>query len=237
MRLNPLARIGLVIVVICSVLLGLRWLFGRLNPAPSTPPSQSGGEAGGTSNAVTTAERPRRGGAWRAREDIPERSLLAPVMFEEADLAGDDEADLGYVTDLDDEVSGYITAVPISRGTILRRDHLLGHITQLSVAGMVRPTFRAMVVPITGKSGYGVLHDLVVPNDYVDVIASVDQQEARTIVQGVRVLAVDVFGSAYPERSVAMWGGYKANREGRAAQRAPGAAGQGAPPSGPATTP
>ena len=64
-----------------------------------------------------------------------------------------------------------------------------------------------MIVPIPSKP---TLHDLVRIGDTVDVIVSFDGQESRTIVDNVRVLAVDVFINDYPTTSGAMRGGYKA---------------------------
>jgi Flp pilus assembly protein CpaB len=54
--------------------------------------------------------------------------------------------------------AGYITRRGIPRGTPLRRTDLLGHITDVGIAGAVRPGFRAMAIPILNKA---TLHDLV----------------------------------------------------------------------------
>jgi hypothetical protein len=58
------------------------------------------------------------------------------------------------------------------------------------------------------------LHALVKVGDYVDVLAAFDQQESRAIAQGVRVLAVDVFGKDFPQVKVAQRGDYKAEPAG-----------------------
>ena len=87
----------------------------------------------------------------------------------------------------------------------------------------MRPGTRALILPLPGKP---TLHDLVKIGNSVDIIAAFDGQESRTIVENVRVLAVDVFANDYPPVKAAMRGAYKAEPQGRAIApaSAPGAA-------------
>jgi hypothetical protein len=131
-------------------------------------------------------------------------------MLEMRRMPGADAARSAYVAE-QSLVAGYITRQGIPRGTPLRRSDLLGHITDVGIAGAVRPGFRAMAIPILNKA---TLHDLVKVGDYVDVLAAFDQQESRAIVRSVRVLAVDVFGKDFPQVRVAQRGDYKAESAG-----------------------
>jgi Flp pilus assembly protein CpaB len=145
-----------------------------------------------------------------AAKDIPERSIVTADMLELRRLPGADAGSDAYVAD-QGLVAGYITRRGIPRGTPLRRTDLLGHITDIGIAGAVRPGFRAMAIPILNKA---TLHDLIKVGDFVDVLAAFDQQESRAIVRSVRVLAVDVFGKDFPQVRVAQRGDYKAEPAG-----------------------
>lgn len=174
-----------------------------------------------------------------AAVDIPARSIITPEMLKMVDYTGP-QTDV-FVTNID-SVSGFITRVPIPAGAPLQRENdLIGHISETGVAGALRTGTRAMVVPIVNKP---TLHSLVRIGNFVDILASFDSQEARPIVENVRVLAVDVFGSDYPQVNIAMRGPYKADPKAAGiassppAPAAPGAPGtaEGALPA-PAPTP
>jgi hypothetical protein len=145
-----------------------------------------------------------------ATKDIPERSIITEDMLEMRRMPGVDANDSDYVPAVA-PVVGQITRRGIPRGTTLRRTDLLGHITEVGIAGAVRPGFRAMAIPILNKP---TLHSLVKVGDFVDVLAAFDQQESRAIVRSVRVLAVDVFGKDFPQVRVAQRGDYKAVPQG-----------------------
>jgi hypothetical protein len=78
---------------------------------------------------------------------------------------------------------------------------------------------RALSIAIPSRP---TLHDLVKVGDTVDIIASFDGQETRTLVTNTRVLAVDVFGAEYPPTSLAQRGEYKAPPEKVVVPAAPG---------------
>jgi Flp pilus assembly protein CpaB len=138
--------------------------------------------------------------------DIPARSIITPEMLKMVDYNG--PANDVFVNDHSQAI-GYITRVPIPADAPLqRRNDLIGHISEVGIAGALRVGTRALVVPIANKP---TLHDLVRVGNYVDILAAFDSQESRTLVQNVRVLAVDVFGNDFPEVNVAMRGPYKAN--------------------------
>lgn len=206
MRLNRTTRIGLAFLTAAVLLFGIRALFNSFGP-PTAP-------AGNTANTIATdntANQARRvdiggGSVYVARENIPERSILTADMFRPYQLPSGTPTQ-GYVTDLPTQAVGYITAAAIPANNRLRTTALLGHISDIGIAGAIRPGLRAIVVPITNKVTF---HDLVKIGSYVDVIGSFDGQEARAVVQNVRVLAVDVFGKDYPQTSVAARGDYKA---------------------------
>jgi hypothetical protein len=127
-------------------------------------------------------------------------------MFRVEELP-EDVARADYVTDPKGQAIGFITRRRITRNSRIRISDLVGHITDVGVAGALRPGMRAMMVPLANKPTF---HDLVRIGDTVDIIAAFDQQESRTIVEHVRVLAVDVFGKDYPTTSLAQRGPYKA---------------------------
>ncbi|HEX8237465.1 MAG TPA: Flp pilus assembly protein CpaB [Abditibacteriaceae bacterium] len=205
MRLNRNTRIGLALIgvaVLVWLLYGLRTFFS--SPAPSLAAQNSAVESQ-VQSVVSTSDL-----VAFAAKDIPDRSIITADMVEMRRLPGAAAASSAYVAE-QGIVAGYITRRGIPRGTPLRRADLLGHITDIGIAGAVRPGFRAMAVPILNKA---TLHDLVKVGDYVDVLAAFDQQESRTIVQSVRVLAVDVFGKDFPQVRIAQRGDYKAEPAG-----------------------
>lgn len=221
MRLNRKIRIGAALVALALLLLGLVTISRRLQPdatpvanAASTP------EPGNTVAAAPSSNR-----IARARQNIPERSIVTPEMLEFRD-ARQGEDGRAFVTDPNAQAVGFITQRPIAAGADVRRADLLGHISDVGVAGALLPGRRAMILPIGGKS---TLHDLVRIGDRVDIVASFEQQESRVIAEDVRVLAVDVFGSDYPQVKIAMRGDYKAPAHAYSAAVPPspsGAAGQ-----------
>ena len=233
MNLNRTTRIGLfflAVAVIFAALWGLsRMVFSSFNSTNTTiaeTPKDATPTAQPVAQVVSST-------VYVARADIPERSILTADMFAPTQLTGDTA---GYVTNLQDQAVGYITRNPIPKGNRLRPSYLVGHITQVGVAGAVRPGMVAQIVPIPSKT---TLHDLVKVGDYVDIIGSFDNQESRTIVQNVRVLAVDVFGKDFPQVKVAQRGDFKADPSGISeanppspAPAAPAAPGAPAPASG-----
>lgn len=155
-----------------------------------------------------------------ARMNIPANTIVTPDMLRMDSKTGGTE---GYITDIESQGAGFITAVPISAKTPIRPDQdFVGHISETGIAGLLRPGTRAMVVPIANKP---TLHDLVRVGNYVDVLAAFDGQESRSIVQNVRVLGVDVSANDYPNINAAMRGPFKADAKKGAPQPAetPGA--------------
>ncbi len=203
MRLNRNTRIGLALLGVAALLYIAYLAFGR--PAPVKPPPVA--ENPGAMQRVSV---PTGGMVAVAREDIPERSIITAGMLRMEPLPAD-VANSDYIVDVPSQSIGYITQRPILRDDRVRRSDLVGHISEVGITGAVRPGLRAMAVPILNKA---TLHDLVHVGDYVDIIASFDQQESRTIVQNVRVLAVDVFGKN--QQKIAARGDYRAD------PRAPG---------------
>lgn len=200
MRLNRNTRIGLALLGVAALLFIAYSAFNRSGPTP--PPVVQDPDA-----ALRPASL-QSGMVAVAQEDIPERSIITAGMLRMEPLSAD-MANSDYVTDMGSQGIGYITQRAILRGEHLRRSDLVGHISDVGISGAVRPGLRAMAVPILNKA---TLHDLVQVGDFVDIIASFDQQEARTIVQNVRVLAVDVFGKH--QQKIAARGDYRAEPRG-----------------------
>lgn len=170
-----------------------------------------------------------------AATDIPAGSIVTADMMEMKDYSG--PSTQGFITDIDKQASGFITRVAIPKGGQVRPDEdFIGHISQVGIAGALRPGTRALVLPLPGKP---TLHDLVKIGNSIDVLASFDGQESRTIVEDVRVMAVDVFANDYPPVKAAMRGAYKAAPAGErigtatVAPGAPSAAASAAPDSAP----
>jgi Flp pilus assembly protein CpaB len=84
-------------------------------------------------------------------KDVPERSIITADMLEMRRMPGADAARSIYIAG-QGIVAGYVTRRGIPRGTPLRRSDLLGHISDVGIAGAVRPGFRAMAIPILNKS-------------------------------------------------------------------------------------
>ena len=167
-----------------------------------------------------------------AATDIPVGSIVTADMLRMKDYNGPSTA--GFITDINEQGAGFITRVPIPKDGQIRPDEdFIGHISQVGIAGALRPGTRALVLPLPGKP---TLHDLVKIGNSIDVLAAFDGQESRTIVENVRVLAVDVFANDYPPVKAAMRGPYKAEPQGKnsapvVAPGAPGAASSAAPDS------
>lgn len=174
-----------------------------------------------TAPGATNVSAPSAGQIAVAATDIPAGSIITNDMLAMKDYSGPSTA--GFVTDVNGDAAGFITRVALPKGSQIRpADDFIGHISQVGIAGALRPGTRALVLPLPGKP---TLHDLVKIGNSVDIIAAFDGQESRTIVENVRVLAVDIFASDYPQVSVAMRGGYKAAAQGnRVGASAPAAA-------------
>jgi Flp pilus assembly protein CpaB len=224
MRLNRKIRIGAAIVAAALLLLGMISIVNRARTRQSP-------EAAAERVAQNTAVQPvSLGSVAVARADIPERTIITPEMLELRELRSGEDAD-AFVTDISGQAAGYITLRAVTAGRELRRSDLVGHISDVGIAGALLPGRRAMIVPIPNKS---TLHDLVRVGDRIDLVASFDQQEARTIIQDVRVLAVDVFGKDFPQVKIAMRGDYKASPRSFSAANAP-SPGENAPATAPGT--
>lgn len=202
MPLNRKARLGLAIIVAALMVWGLSSFLRSLGD--NRPPARNTAQNTASPPGATVSSNTGRLVAY-AREAIPERSILTGDMFEMRAVEGE-QSNIDYISN-PTQVAGYVTRVPIPRDSPLHGADLLGHISDVGIAGAISPGLRAIVVPIANKP---TLHDLVRIGDNVDVIANFDGQEGRAIVQNVRVLAVDVFGKDFPQVSVAMRGSYKA---------------------------
>ncbi len=155
---------------------------------------------------ATTVSAPSSGQIAVAATDIPAGSIVTSDMLQMKDYTG--PSTTGFITDVDKQAAGFITRVTLTKGSQIRpAEDFIGHISQVGIAGALRPGTRALVLPLPGKP---TLHDLVKIGNSVDIIASFDGQESRTIVENVRVLAVDVFANDYPQVNAAMRGAYKA---------------------------
>ncbi len=127
-------------------------------------------------------------------------------MFQEGSLSGASDDDR-YVTDFLTEGYGYITAKPITKGRHLQHDDLLGSVRELGVSAAVQDGYRAITLAVPNKP---TLHDIVSIGDFVDVVATFDQLETRVLADGVRVLAVDVYGRDYEKAPVSKRGSLSA---------------------------
>jgi Flp pilus assembly protein CpaB len=226
-------RLGIALMGLAVLLLIIVWIV-RARNSRSQPVVV---EAPVAANGVTPVSyTPSRMSAI-ALMDLPERSIITRDMFRLEELP-EGAAPSSYVTNLDANAIGFITRRRILKNERLRPGDLLGHISEVGIAGALSPGTRAMILPLPAKPTF---HDLVKIGGYVDVIAAFDGQESRTIVESVRVLAVDVFGSDYPHQaSVAMRGAYKAppRKSGTAAPATPAGSTPGAAqPAGNTATP
>ena len=169
------------------------------------------------------------GTIYEAAVNIPSGSIITREMLRAKSYQGPTSEP--FITNPESQALGFITRVPIARGSQIRPDDdFIGHISETGIAGVLRPGTRAMVLPLTNKS---TLHDLVRIGNSVDVLAAFDGQESRSIVQDVRVVAVDVFGNDFPQVNAAMRGAYKADARGRGIDSTPSAPGAAAAPAGP----
>lgn len=201
MRLNRLAQIGL-IVIAAAVLLWV--VLSRSGNRNTTTTEANAANTGNVTNVSTNPQSapPRSSGrGYKARIDIPARTIITRDMFQEGSLS-DSNDDL-YVTDFLTEGYGYVTAKPILRGRHLQHSDLLGSVRDLGVSAAIQDGYRAITIAVPNKA---TLHDIVSIGDFVDVVATFDQAETRVLADGVRVLAVDVFGRDYEKAPVAKRG-------------------------------
>lgn len=217
MRLNRLAQIGL-IVIVAAVLLWVLVSVFRRSPAPTVVQDNTGDPNIAQVNTTgdPAAQGSRRG--YVARYNIPARTILTRDMFA-PDTSGSSSDETIYVTDFLEEGYGYITKVDIPKGRHLQHDQLLGSVRELGVAGALNEGFRAMTIAVPNKP---TLHSIVSVGDFVDVIGTFDQAETRVLADGVRVLAVDVYGRDYEKASLSKRGPYSDGPNAPAAP-APGA--------------
>ncbi len=231
MRLNRTAQIGLGVIVLAVILLVITTVTRRSTETQQANAANNATPASGTPGQPGA---PVESGAYKARMDIPERTILTRDMFVSSRLE-EGESENVFVTDFRSQAGGYITAKPILKDRKLRQDDLLGHISYLGVSAAVHDGYRALTIPVPNKP---TLHDIVSIGDFVDVIATFDQAESRVLADGVRVLAVDIYGRDYEKASVAKRGGYRGEDRPGAAAPAPGATPiPGQAPGEPAPTP
>jgi Flp pilus assembly protein CpaB len=201
MRSNRSIRLGIALIAGACALLVLFILWRALRPAPQVAQNTA------PVNGVTPVSMQTGRQSAVALMDIPERSIIVPGMFRMEELPEDAVASV-YVTDPPSQSFGFITRKRILKNDRLRTSDLVGHISEVGIAGALKPGTTAISLPLTTKPTF---HDIVRIGDFVDVIASFDGQESRTIIENVRVLAVDVFGRDYPQTtSIAQRGDYKA---------------------------
>ena len=204
MRLNRLAQVGLIVIVFALLLwIGFK-IFGK-----KEQPVVVDNNANATNlvNVSTNSQAPRlTGHGYKPRYYIPERTILTRDMFQEGTLDPNDD-NTNFVTDFLTEGYGYITAKAIAPAPNrnLRRDDLLGSVRELGVSAAVQDGYRAIAIPVPNKP---TLHDIVSIGDYVDVVATFDKVETRVLADGVKVLAVDVYGRDYEKASVAKRGAF-----------------------------
>lgn len=218
MRSTRTIIFGCALVVAALVFLSLYRAISRMNnPVPVAQTGSSPGVDGNVTNVSTRSA----GEIAVAATDIPAGAIVTREMLKMKPYSG--PATTGFVTDLDDQAVGFITRVAIPADAQIRpSEDFIGHISQVGIAGALQPGMRALVLPLPGKP---TLHDLVKIGNSVDVIASFDGQEARTIAQNMRVLAVDVFANDFPQVNAAMRGPYKADAQGKGIKASPAAPG------------
>lgn len=226
MRSNRKLLFGIALVLAAIVFWRIYAVFSNSTPPPANNVATN--PASGQAGMTPVAARGRLVAV--ATQDIPDGSLIAPGMFEMRQLPGATSTE-DYITD-QRKILGYITRVPLKPGDRMHPEDFIGHISEVGIAGALRPGYRAMMVPIGNKP---TLHDLVKIGNYVDIMGAFEGQESRNIVENVRVMAVDVQGTDYPPTSVAMRGPFKAEPKGGVAPGTPEPAPGAAP--GPTPTP
>ena len=199
MRTNRKLLSGFALVLVAVVFF---WVWSAFKPAPPPKVAEVPADSG-TPAAVPVANTGRL--VARAVENIPQGVVVVPGMYQ---LVSDPNSEEVKTAVLPNQLNGYITSDIIAAGSAINKTDLVGPLSDLGIAGTIRPGYRAMVVPITAKPG---LHDLVHIGNYVDIYAAFDGEEARTVVQNVRVLAVDDSAQDYPNYNAAMRGPYKAD--------------------------
>lgn len=221
---------GVLFVVAGLVFWGLYSAIKRANQAVAPTPVP----------VAAQTPSPRAGGSYAyAVTDIPQGSIVTKEMFEMRPLKGG-ATTTGAVTDPEAQAVGYITRVAIPKDALIRpAGDFIGHISETGIAGALGVGKRAMTIPFANKP---TLHDLVRIGNFIDVNAAFDGQEARTIVENVRVIAVDVFVNDFPQVNGAVRGPFKADPKGRGIDSSPAAPGAatspgGAPASGAGPTP
>lgn len=177
-------------------------LSGSKKPVPSVATGNT--PANGDPNLRAAAYKSGAGRVAKTRMDIPANTIVTPDMLQMVSNPSTE----GYITDIDSQGSGFVTRVDIPANTPIRPQYdFVGHVSEVGIAGLLRPGTRAMVIPIANKP---TLHELVRIGNSVDIIAAYDGQESRTLIQDVRVLGVDLSGNDYPNVNVAMRGPFKA---------------------------
>lgn len=203
MRSNRSIRLGIALIAGAFALLLLFLAWRSFRPETTTVAQNTAPPA----NGVTPVGLQTGGKSAVALMDIPERSIIVPGMFRMDDIS-EDAPRTDYVTDPPSQSFGFITRKRIKKDDRLHTTDLVGHISDVGIAGALRPGTMAISVPLPAKPTF---HDIVRIGDFVDIIAAFDAQESRTIIENVRVLAIDVFGRDYPQTtSIAQRGAYKA---------------------------
>ena len=229
MRLNRTQIVGLVIILFA---VGL-YVFSSLR-RNDTPRVVANPNANVVAVSTDGAPPVEAGLSFRARYEIPQRSIITSDMFYPARLGSSESEDV-FVTNLRTQGVGFITAKPIPKDGKLRQDDLLGHLSELGVSAAVQEGFRAKIIPVTNKA---TLHDIVSIGDFVDVVATFDQAETRVLADGVRVLAVDIYAANYEKGSAAKRGSYRGDDRPGGPPPPPDAQNRPANPNGePAATP
>lgn len=176
MRTNRSIRLGIALIAGAFVLLLLYLIISSRRAAQTTMAQNNLPPDGVTQVSVNTGRR-----AAIALEDIPERSIITANMFRVEDLP-EDAPPGDYVTIPESQAVGFITRRRILANQHIRLTDLVGHITDVGIAGALRPGTRAMTVTLANKPTF---HDIVRIGDTVDIIAAFDQAESRTIVENV----------------------------------------------------
>ena len=219
MRSTRTIIFGCALVAAALVFLGILRAIKSSNPSSTATPPVAVAAATPGAGPVNVAVR-SGGDVAEAATDIPAGSIVTREMLRLTPAKG---STTGFVTDINSQAAGFITRVAIPAGSQLRpADDFIGHISQVGIAGALRPGTRALVLPLPGKP---TLHDLVKIGNSVDIIAAFDGQESRTIAQNLRVLAVDVFANDFPQVNAAMRGPYKADPMGQGIAASPSAPG------------